>query len=218
MQLNDATLRKAVEAFYARVRDDSLLSPVFAVVGDWDEHFTRLTEFWSSLMLSSGKYKGNPIAMHVLHAERFQPGMFERWLTLWASVTTEMFEPLDASVLQAKAARIASRLNQAITGEQRPFGPHFAERRQLRPYRKTPEFTHSTVPRSLLDGRISAPGCWSSVTITNGELTLHVGTRRELLTPPLPGLVNPETNYRVEVHGPVSFHIELFDHPPQHMA
>lgn len=39
-QLNEADIARVLERFYASVREDDELAPVFAVVHDWDEHLT----------------------------------------------------------------------------------------------------------------------------------------------------------------------------------
>lgn len=115
VKLNDEALRQVIRAFYARVREDESLGPVFnGAVADWDEHLDRLEDFWSSVMLTSGRYKGNPVAMHVLHADRITSAMFDRWLSLWAATTEERLPGQLAALMQAKAARIADVLKSAL--------------------------------------------------------------------------------------------------------
>ncbi len=110
-ELLPALLRR----FYARVRQDETLGPVFnAAIEDWDEHLERIGDFWSSVLLGSGRYKGNPLAMHLLHKDLITPEMFDRWLALWALTTGEMLPPPTAAALQAKAARIADTLKWAM--------------------------------------------------------------------------------------------------------
>ncbi len=108
-------LARLVDHFYAAVRADALLGPVFAdAVEDWPQHQARLTDFWSSVMTTSGRYKGNPVAAHAAHANRISPEMFNRWLELWAKSTRETMPPEAAAALQAKAARIAISLKLAL--------------------------------------------------------------------------------------------------------
>jgi len=65
-------------------------------------------------MLSTGRYKGNPMAMHMLHARRITPEMFDRWLGLWVITTDELLPRHTASALQAKATRIAENIKAAV--------------------------------------------------------------------------------------------------------
>ena len=114
-EINEAQLEALIPIFYARVRDDALIGPVFnGAITDWDDHLKRLVAFWSSVMLTSGRYKGNPMAAHVQHLSAITPPMFDRWLALWAEVTGEILPPEVATALQAKAARIAESLKLAL--------------------------------------------------------------------------------------------------------
>ncbi len=110
-EIDEAGLERLIPLFYARVRADDLLGPLFnEAVADWPEHLERLVAFWSSVMLTSGRYKGHPMQAHLQHKSRMTPEMFERWLALWAEVTGEALPPAAAAALQAKAARIAESL------------------------------------------------------------------------------------------------------------
>ena len=63
----DNGIRRLVDAFYVKVRADPELAPIFdrAIPGDWGPHLTKMYAFWSSMMLTSGRYKGNPVAIHL---------------------------------------------------------------------------------------------------------------------------------------------------------
>lgn len=109
--LTEIQLRKQVERFYEKIRNDSILGPVFADhVADWPQHLDRLTDFWSSIMLTSGRYKGNPYAAHLAFSSRLNRAMFERWLALWSETAHELFADNVASLLEEKADRIANSL------------------------------------------------------------------------------------------------------------
>lgn len=109
--LDEGQLARLVDAFYARVRADDMIGPLFnAAVADWGEHLEKLAAFWSSVMLTSGRYKGNPMAAHRRHSGAITPAMFDRWLALWAEVTDEMVSPAAAASLQHKARHIAESL------------------------------------------------------------------------------------------------------------
>jgi hemoglobin len=113
--VEDAWLQPLVERFYARVRADPLLSPIFAqAVADWPDHHRRLVDFWSSIMLTTGRYKGNPVAVHMRHADAMTPERFARWLQLWRQTSDEMLPAAAAAAVQAKAERIAESLALAI--------------------------------------------------------------------------------------------------------
>lgn len=113
--IDEAGLTRLVHLFYERVRDDAELAPVFdAAISDWPHHLAKMVDFWSSVMLTSGRYKGNPMMMHVKHKARITPELFQRWLALWARTAAEIMPPAAAAALQAKAERIAESLQLAL--------------------------------------------------------------------------------------------------------
>jgi hemoglobin len=102
-----------VRRFYAKVRQDAVIGPLFnQAIAAWEDHLIKLEAFWSSVMLTSGRYKGNPMAAHLRHP--IEPAMFDRWLGLWAETAREIFEPPVAAQFEAKAGRIAESLKLAL--------------------------------------------------------------------------------------------------------
>ena len=81
-EITESAIADLVERFYAKARREPLTGPVFnTAVDDWDEHLHKLRDFWSSVMLTTGRYKGNPMAVHMKHP--IEPAFFERWPALW---------------------------------------------------------------------------------------------------------------------------------------
>lgn len=114
-KITEAQLGALIPDFYDRVRADRLIGPVFAgAIDNWPPHLDKLVAFWSSVMLTTGRYKGNPMAAHMKHLASITPPMFDRWLALWAQVTAETLPPNIAAELQAKAERIAQSLKLAL--------------------------------------------------------------------------------------------------------
>ena len=113
--IDEAGLERLVHAFYARVREDAELGPIFnRAIADWPEHLAKLQAFWSSVMLTSGRYKGQPVPAHVKHRESITPALFDRWLALWGRTARELMTPEAAAALEARAARIAESLKLAM--------------------------------------------------------------------------------------------------------
>ncbi len=114
-EIDEDGLKRLVALFYQRVRADAELGPIFnGAIADWPAHLEQLSAFWSSVMLTSGRYKGNPMAAHLKHADHITPELFGRWLALWNATATEMMPAAAAAALQAKAARIAESLQLAL--------------------------------------------------------------------------------------------------------
>ena len=114
-EITEENLHTLVDLFYASVRRDPLIGPVFdGAIDNWPEHLDKLQAFWSSVMLTSGRYKGRPLPAHVKHGASINPAAFERWLTLWRSATEEVMPPAAAAAMQEKAVRIAESLSLGI--------------------------------------------------------------------------------------------------------
>ena len=119
--ITEESLKALVDAFYAKVREDGLIGPVFNdAIGDWPEHLDKLHAFWSSVMLTSGRYKGRPLPAHVKHGDRISSASFARWLALWRETTGELLDPASAAALQDKADRIAESLSIGIAYNRNP--------------------------------------------------------------------------------------------------
>ena len=106
-QITESGIERLVEEFYKRIRMNQELAPTFyrAIPGDWGPHLATMRNFWSSVMLTSGRYKGNPVARHV-RLEGVAPHFFEVWLTLFRDTCHELFEDPVANAFVAKAERI----------------------------------------------------------------------------------------------------------------
>jgi hemoglobin len=108
---SDDQIEDLVATFYARIRKDAELGPIFErVIGaDWGPHLKTMCDFWSSVMNTTGRYKGKPIPAHV-KLTGIEPRHFERWLALFADTTRELFEPTLAQLFLIRAQRIAESL------------------------------------------------------------------------------------------------------------
>lgn len=119
-EITQASLRRLIDVFYGRARADDLLGPVFAgAIQDWPPHLRAIGDFWAALMLGSRRYAGDAFAAHARLP--LTPEMFDRWLTLWARATQEVFAPEPAAALQLRASRIADSLRAGMA--RRATGP-----------------------------------------------------------------------------------------------
>lgn len=99
-----------VHAFYGRVREDAVLGPIFnRHVSDWDHHLAKLVDFWSAILLRTGRFTGAPMPKHAalpgLTAE-----LFQHWLALFRE--TAGAQPNQAMGTQACA--MAERIAQSL--------------------------------------------------------------------------------------------------------
>jgi len=50
--IDEAVIENVVRAFYAKIQNDLLLSPVFDEhIKDWEPHLHKMFVFWSSVLL-----------------------------------------------------------------------------------------------------------------------------------------------------------------------
>jgi len=110
------TIKALVDGFYARVRLDPTLGPIFAAAiaeNAWPAHLEKMYAFWSSVMLTSGRYKGDPVSTH-RNVAGIVPPMFGNWLDLFEATAAELFVADLAEQFACKARRIAESLKLAL--------------------------------------------------------------------------------------------------------
>lgn len=115
IEITEADIARMVLTFYARVREDAVLGPIFnGAIENWPHHLDKLQAFWSSVLLTSGRYKGQPMAAHLRHEQHMTPENFARWLELWRQISVELLAPETAAIFREKADRIAESLQLGV--------------------------------------------------------------------------------------------------------
>lgn len=113
---NKADIKKFVDHFYGKVRQDALLSPVFAARifdVEWPAHLERMYAFWNAILFGETGFHGNPMQKHLqlpigeVH--------FERWLNLFYKSIDELFTGDKADEAKARAGSIAKIMNFKIS-------------------------------------------------------------------------------------------------------
>lgn len=111
-ELDEAALERLVRTFYATARHDPLLGPLFARVEDWEKHIATICDFWSSVALKTGRYRGQPMTAHAPLG--LMPEHFARWLALFEQTAREVCADDAAEYLMERARRIASSLEHGL--------------------------------------------------------------------------------------------------------
>lgn len=118
--ITEESIRRMVDTFYERVRNDELLGPVFENVlhDQWDAHMPKMYDFWSTVLLGSGRFQGNVFGKHMV-----LPGItkehFVNWLALFNATVTEIYDADTAQPILEVAGRIAESLQLGFFGERR---------------------------------------------------------------------------------------------------
>lgn len=131
MELHDICSRQdvfnLVITFYAKVRDDELLGPIFnGNISDWDEHFVKLTDFWESNLFFQKKYQGDPLEKHI-EVDRNEKGKinemhFGVWLNLWYQTIDELFVGETANIAKNRARNMGTYIHLSIFGARQNTG------------------------------------------------------------------------------------------------
>lgn len=114
--VTEAMIVDVVDTFYATIRQDTLLGPIFnreIAEADWPAHLAKLCDFWSSVLLMSGRFKGTPMTVHAAIAE-ISPAHFAHWLDLFRQTVEAQCPPAAAALFVAKSQVIAQSLQLGI--------------------------------------------------------------------------------------------------------
>lgn len=126
--IDAAFIDRLVERFYARVREDAVLGPIFdARIADWPPHLSRMKAFWGAVLRGGGGFSGNPMLKHIAI-----PGIgraeFDRWLALFEQVLGEIEQqPAASELIAARAHMIADSLVTGIQIHRDGIRPGFKE-------------------------------------------------------------------------------------------
>lgn len=113
-----SSIVQLVDTFYARVRDDAVLGPVFEarLAGHWHEHMPRMVAFWTKVLLGTGEFQGNVYGKHMA-LSGIGTEHFVHWLTLFRMTAVEVFGVDGATEALEVAQRIASSLQLGFFGD-----------------------------------------------------------------------------------------------------
>lgn len=107
--IDEALIDKMVETFYEKIRSDKQLGAIFndQIQDRWPVHLAKMKDFWSSVMLTTGRYKGRPMQVHARMADDVNPADFSRWLVLFRATAHEVCSDEVAAVFIDRAERVA---------------------------------------------------------------------------------------------------------------
>ena len=114
--VTEEMIHAVVHGFYGRIRRDPALGPIFNRVipaEAWSTHLQKMCDFWSSVMLMSGRFHGAPMPAH-MRIEGLNGHHFARWLHLFGETTAELCPPEAAALFVQKSQMIARSLQLGI--------------------------------------------------------------------------------------------------------
>lgn len=105
--------------FYGRALVDDLLGEPFTEVREagLESHLRVMCDFWETLLLTTGSYRGSLFRVHQdAHARHpFGAEHFDRWLTLWRESVDEMYAGPVAEKAKQQGERIATAMHRRMT-------------------------------------------------------------------------------------------------------
>ncbi|MEZ5870639.1 MAG: group III truncated hemoglobin [Nitratireductor sp.] len=109
--ITEGQISRLVEEFYGRVRSCPRLGAIFAdsMSGSWDDHLEKMKEFWRSVLLRTGEYKGQPVPVH-LRITEIETSDFQTWIEHFVDTANDVFSKDAAQTVIEAARRIATSL------------------------------------------------------------------------------------------------------------
>lgn len=114
--ISEELIKSVVHRFYGKVRGDAVLGPIFenAIAEDqWPAHLEKMCAFWSSIMMMSGRYHGNPMMAH-MRIKSIRPEHFAHWLNLFRQTASEVCNDEIAELFIGRAENIARSLQMGL--------------------------------------------------------------------------------------------------------
>lgn len=114
--VTEEVIHVVVHGFYEKVRKDPAIGPIFNRViteQEWPAHLAKMCDFWSSVLLMTGRFKGTPMAAHARIAD-LRPTHFARWLQLFRQTVETLCPPDAAALFVVKSEMIAQSLQLGI--------------------------------------------------------------------------------------------------------
>ena len=116
--LDETMIRAVVDRFYSDARRDPVIGPIFnRIIAEeaWPQHLSTIADFWSSMLLGTGRYAGRPMPKHMAIAE-LSDAHFMRWLALFRRTVEDICQPEIAALFIERSDRIGNsfRMNIAM--------------------------------------------------------------------------------------------------------
>ncbi|MGB0506317.1 MAG: group III truncated hemoglobin [Pikeienuella sp.] len=114
-----ADIRLVIDPFYAAVRQDATLGPIFnGQIGEsdaeWGPHLDKIENFWANVLLKKRSYSGNPMMVHQ-QVPGIKPEHFTRWLELFGEAACTALPAEKAFVISETATRIGRSLAMGLS-------------------------------------------------------------------------------------------------------
>lgn len=109
--ITEDTINNLIRSFYAKVKDDKYIDHLFDKIfsENPDEHLTLMCDFWSSITLSTERYKDQFLLEHI-NIPDVDKGHFFKWLLIFEENAYNVCSPEAAVFFIDRAKEIAESL------------------------------------------------------------------------------------------------------------
>lgn len=114
-EITEELIEQLVLSFYDRIRSHQELGPIFngVIKDNWPTHLAKMCQFWRSIALKTGEYKGRPVPKHIA-IPGMTPAHFTSWLSLFRETAIEICGQDIGLHFIDRAERIAESLQLAL--------------------------------------------------------------------------------------------------------
>lgn len=115
-------VRDVVREFYARVRRDDVLGPLFehAIGTEWDAHIERIVRFWLTATRLERSYDGSAFMRAHLQHRSIRAEHIPRWLARFDETLAERCSSAQAAALRDIATRMAENIEIGLERRDQP--------------------------------------------------------------------------------------------------
>ena len=126
---SETDIKNLIDKFYTKVIADPVIGFIFTDVINlsWEKHIPVMIAFWSSVLLGTNGYTGNPLTKHIELDKKIPLTKihFERWIELWENTIAENYKGKIADEAILKAKNIASVLQIKIGKNKTPENQNY---------------------------------------------------------------------------------------------
>jgi hemoglobin len=108
-------IEQLLYSFYHKAFEDNLIGRFFTVVMplNLEKHIPVITDFWESILFNSHNYRKNVMDIHkqISQLSPIKKEHLDRWVELFTSTISELYEGNKAELMKQRAASIATLMN-----------------------------------------------------------------------------------------------------------
>lgn len=125
-EISEALVTRVLDDFYAKVRRDPILGPVFStIIGeDWTAHMEKIRRFWCSALRIRPGYEGRAFMPAHLRHDSIQASQMDRWMELFRETVAEDVDETQRAAFLRVAVSMSENLAISLARRDGGIAPH----------------------------------------------------------------------------------------------